>query len=319
MANADAERKKRQEWKGIFDMLDSGRSGAISAKELKIALKGMGLRLDETEVRNLVREYDPEGSEEIEFPEFCDIMTAKEKEIAVAESLGLEHANKRKKRSKGYQMSEDRELETRRVFQSFDTDGNGAIDIHELQSALRILGFYKTDSEVAEIMRQYDTDFSGGLSYTEFKNLITAESQQLAGMKDKFKAATQSILNELSKAEIAPIAPVDFTDWDSHPIKPPGKPGLATMTTFRGLLWVLILLECAIIVLFGACAKVRVTHDDFTNQYVMYGGIVFMMFFGFGYLMTFLKRYGMGAVGFTMLITVICMQWGILVEVRRKY
>ena len=44
-------------------------------------------------------------------------------------------------------------------------------------------------------------------------------------------------------------------------------------------------------------------------------GIEIMMFFGFGYLMTFLKRYGMGAVGFTMLITVIGIQWGVLVEV----
>jgi len=40
-----------------------------------------------------------------------------------------------------------------------------------------------------------------------------------------------------------------------------------------------------------------------------------MMFFGFGYLMTFLKRYGMGAVGFTMLLTVVGLQWGILTEV----
>jgi hypothetical protein len=30
---------------------------------------------------------------------------------------------------------------------------------------------------------------------------------------------------------------------------------------------------------------------------------------------TFLKRYGMGAVGFTMLITVVGLQWGILTEV----
>lgn len=39
------------------------------------------------------------------------------------------------------------------------------------------------------------------------------------------------------------------------------------------------------------------------------------MFFGFGYLMTFLKRYGMGSVGFTMLLTALVVQWGILVEV----
>jgi ammonium transporter Rh len=35
---------------------------------------------------------------------------------------------------------------------------------------------------------------------------------------------------------------------------------------------------------------------------------------GFGYLMTFLQHYGLGAVGFTMLITTIVVQWSIVVE-----
>ena len=41
---------------------------------------------------------------------------------------------------------------------------------------------------------------------------------------------------------------------------------------------------------------------------------VFMMLFaGFGYLMTFLKRYGMSAIGFTMIITVLITEFAILV------
>eukprot|EP01043_Picozoa_sp_COSAG02_P028257 COSAG02_NODE_1705_length_11236_cov_6.168178_6_plen_224_part_00 len=35
---------------------------------------------------------------------------------------------------------------------------------------------------------------------------------------------------------------------------------------------------------------------------------------GFGYLMTFLQHYGLGAVGFTMLITTLTVQWSIIVE-----
>merc|ERR1719440_698853 len=39
-----------------------------------------------------------------------------------------------------------------------------------------------------------------------------------------------------------------------------------------------------------------------------------MMFVGFGYLMTFLKSYGLGAVGFTMMLTCVGVQWAMIVE-----
>lgn len=39
-----------------------------------------------------------------------------------------------------------------------------------------------------------------------------------------------------------------------------------------------------------------------------------MVFVGFGFLMTFMQRYGYGAVGLTMVISVLCMQWGTIVQ-----
>ena len=38
-----------------------------------------------------------------------------------------------------------------------------------------------------------------------------------------------------------------------------------------------------------------------------------MLFVGFGFLMTFLPRFGYSAVCFTMIITVCCVEWGILI------
>ena len=39
-----------------------------------------------------------------------------------------------------------------------------------------------------------------------------------------------------------------------------------------------------------------------------------MIFIGFGFLMTFLKRYGFGSVGFNFLIAAMSLQWGILMN-----
>lgn len=76
----------------------------------------------------------------------------------------------------------------------------------------------------------------------------------------------------------------------------------------------LVVAQIAIVILFGVCTKEEFVEDNFSDIYVMFTGIEIMMFFGFGYLMTFLSRYGLGAIGLTMLITIIGIQWGILVE-----
>ena len=39
-----------------------------------------------------------------------------------------------------------------------------------------------------------------------------------------------------------------------------------------------------------------------------------MIFVGFGFLMTFLKRYGYGSVGLNMLIAAVVIQWAMLVS-----
>jgi len=70
------------------------------------------------------------------------------------------------------------------------------------------------------------------------------------------------------------------------------------------------------IVLLGTCVKVAYYDNgsDFNNHYQYFTGVEIMMFIGFGYLMTFLKRYGMGALGLTMLITILGLEWGIWIE-----
>ena len=39
------------------------------------------------------------------------------------------------------------------------------------------------------------------------------------------------------------------------------------------------------------------------KEYIAFCDIMAMLLLGFGYLMTFLKKYGMGAVGFTMMLS----------------
>lgn len=78
---------------------------------------------------------------------------------------------------------------------------------------------------------------------------------------------------------------------------------------------VLLAFQLLMIALWGSLTTEKFIEDDnFGNVYSMYIGVEIMIFFGFGYLMTFMSRYGLGAIGFTMMIAVVGMQWGILME-----
>ncbi|KAK6172887.1 hypothetical protein SNE40_016457 [Patella caerulea] len=50
------------------------------------------------------------------------------------------------------------------------------------------------------------------------------------------------------------------------------------------------------------------------QYYPMFQDVHVMMFIGFGFLMTFLKRYGFSAVGINMLIAAFCLQWATIVR-----
>lgn len=92
--------------------------------------------------------------------------------------------------------------------------------------------------------------------------------------------------------------------------------GIAIETNFQYASYLIFGMQILMILLLGSCAKDNfIGGTDFTNYYNSFTGVEIMMFIGFGYLMTFLRRYGMGAVGLTMLVTVLAMQWGMWTEV----
>lgn len=55
--------------------------------------------------------------------------------------------------------------------------------------------------------------------------------------------------------------------------------------------------------------------DEFTTEkYIIFRDIMVMLLLGFGYLMTFLEKYGLSAVGLTMLLTVLNMECNLIFE-----
>ncbi|NXP51212.1 RHCG protein, partial [Heliornis fulica] len=113
----------------------------------------------------------------------------------------------------------------------------------------------------------------------------------------------------------------------------PRHQGMAKNTYMRWRLPLVCLLwEVAMIVLFGVFVRfspeadahweeekreMNLTSDienDFYFRYPSFQDVHVMIFVGFGFLMTFLKRYGFGAVGFNFLLAAFGIQWALLMQ-----
>ena len=80
-------------------------------------------------------------------------------------------------------------------------------------------------------------------------------------------------------------------------------------------------IQVVLLALFFGCTTYQ---DDIASgyslaQYAIFRDIMVMLLLGFGYLMTFLRKYGLGAVGFTMMLTALAMQLNVLVELLCRY
>jgi len=65
----------------------------------------------------------------------------------------------------------DVDKEAKRVFDKYDVNQNGTIDIQELQLCLMMNGVFILPHQLDELMQQYQSDGKAGLSFEEFKQL----------------------------------------------------------------------------------------------------------------------------------------------------
>ncbi|XP_030054599.1 ammonium transporter Rh type A isoform X2 [Microcaecilia unicolor] len=86
-----------------------------------------------------------------------------------------------------------------------------------------------------------------------------------------------------------------------------------------------ISLQIILIILFGIFVRYDTNHehghenitaedDTFITLYPLFQDVHVMIFVGFGFLMTFLKRYGFSSIGINMLIAAFGLQWGTLMQ-----
>lgn len=147
--------QQKAEVKEAFDLFDTEGSGVIEAKELKVALRALGLEPQKDEIKRLINEVDRSGSGKerdvtgtIDYKEFLEIMTLKMSERVSNDELKV-------------------------AFRLFDREDKGFITFENLKQVANDLGENITDDELREMIREackkQDED---RVSREDFENIL---------------------------------------------------------------------------------------------------------------------------------------------------
>ena len=147
----DLSEEQKQEIKEAFDLFDTNKTGTIDYHELKVAMRALGFDVKKAEVLSLMKEYDREGSGQIEYPDFLEIMTTKINERDPVEEI-------------------------LKAFKLFDEDNTGRISLRNLRRVARELGENLTDDELQAMIDEFDKDQDGEISEQEFLNIMKQTS-----------------------------------------------------------------------------------------------------------------------------------------------
>ena len=140
-----------EEIKEAFDLFDNDGSGAISVNELTSAMSSLGFDVKHAVVYNMVSDLDADGSGEIEFGEFLDVMTAKISDKNTKEEID-------------------------RIFKLFDKDRNGTLEADDLSRVCKELGEDMSEEDVREVIKRADLDGDGAVGLDDFYNVLTKKT-----------------------------------------------------------------------------------------------------------------------------------------------
>ena len=142
---------------GIFDAIDTDKSGTIDAHELMMHLLGVGQ--EHESVSTLFKVLDTDG----------DGLISREEFIAGFEKLRVAESSEVVLKAK-LRLSDEEYAELKADFDEIDTNKSGTVDISEVRTLLtkERNGTAPTEAEVEEMMSSFDKDADGQITLAEY-------------------------------------------------------------------------------------------------------------------------------------------------------
>jgi Ca2+-binding EF-hand superfamily protein len=144
----------------IFRSLDTDGDGSLDRKELLLAFRKLKLPHRDAAADAFLAKADTNNDGKVSLQEFVAFVDAQHQALL-------------------------------QVFTSLDQDNNGLLTLDELRQARDRLSMRVTDADLQMLLRRADTDKSGTVSFTEFKELLLfMEAVHVEGVFEEWSTAT---------------------------------------------------------------------------------------------------------------------------------
>eukprot|EP00746_Dinoflagellata_sp_MGD_P022143 gnl/MRDRNA2_/MRDRNA2_151746_c0_seq1.p1 gnl/MRDRNA2_/MRDRNA2_151746_c0~~gnl/MRDRNA2_/MRDRNA2_151746_c0_seq1.p1 ORF type:complete len:771 (+),score=171.56 gnl/MRDRNA2_/MRDRNA2_151746_c0_seq1:282-2315(+) len=195
---AEIKREEREAIPIVFDKFDKDQSGHISGPQLGDVLRFLGREPTMEQVRQLLNEFDVDGSCSLDLEEFAlcvDRFNQMQKQL-MDDRAGFE---------------EEEIASFRETFDNWDRDRSGDLSFHELMQVLKIMGLLPRTKEgqvqLMEKMKKADKDGSGSLDFMEFIQLMRrfSDEAECQEFDDEQRAALKSGFSDTEVAELQEV------------------------------------------------------------------------------------------------------------------
>ncbi|KAG2254509.1 hypothetical protein Bca52824_084645 [Brassica carinata] len=136
---------KNRDLAAVFEYMDANRDGRISAEELKRSFKTLGEQLSDDEAEAAVKLSDIDGDGMLDFEEFAQLI----------------------KGSDGF-TEEEKKSKIMEAFRMYIAEGEDCITPRSLKMMLMKLGESRTTDDCVVMIKAFDRNADGDLSFDEF-------------------------------------------------------------------------------------------------------------------------------------------------------
>jgi len=149
----------------IFNQFKQGEEGVILLQDLKLVAQALGHVLSESELDQLSKDVDEDGSGTIDLEEFMEL---------------ADRLDGTKEPEGQPQLSQVRMAELKDIFKRFKRGNDDAIAIEDLSQVVKALGNSLSKAELNDLIQEVDEDGSGTLDFDEYLELAARFTDMLS-------------------------------------------------------------------------------------------------------------------------------------------